>query len=137
MEMESLDINALADYYAYFPQPPYLMLVFGLVASVLSGLAFQAVLKELLVDWQAKKSTKTLNEMRGWRLLTPFLGMAGGSLCFLAAGVEVFGLPTRFAYGLSAFMTVFIARLVWWQLSKVLDMLEEGGSAALDLDSFY
>jgi hypothetical protein len=34
-------------------------------------------------------------------------------------------------------MTVFIARLVWWQLSKVLDMLEEGGSAALDLDSFY
>ncbi len=135
--MESFDVNALADYYAYFPQPPYLMLVFGLVASVLSGLSFQAVLKELLVEWQTQKSTKTLNEMRGWRLLTPFLGMAGGSLFFLAAGVEIFGVPTRFAYGLSAVMTVLISRLVWWQLTKVLDMLEEGGSAALDLDSFY
>ncbi|MBE9030550.1 hypothetical protein IQ266_12500 [filamentous cyanobacterium LEGE 11480] len=135
--MESIDIQTLADYYAYFPQPPYLILMFGLVASVLCGLSFQAVLKELLVDWQAKKSTKTLKEMRSWRLLTPFLGIAMGSMFFLAAGVEIFGVPTKFAYGLSALMTVLIARLVWWQLSKVLDLLEEGGSAALDLDTFY
>jgi hypothetical protein len=137
MDMESLDIQALTDYYKYFPQPPYLMLTFGLVASVLCGLAFQAVLKELLVEWQTGRSKKTLQDMRSWRLLTPYLGIAAGSLFFLAAGVEIFGVPTRFAYGLSAVMTAAIARLVWWQLSKVLALLEEGGSAALDLDTFY
>lgn len=137
MDMESLDMQALMEYYKYFPQPPYLLLTFGLLASILCGLAFQAVLKDLLVEWQLKKSTKTLNEMRSWRLLTPFLGIAGGALFFLAAGVEIFGVPTKFAYILSTVMTIFIARLVWWQLSKVLDLLEEGGSAALDLDSFY
>jgi hypothetical protein len=137
MDMEAFDIQALTDYYRYFPQPPYLMVTFGLVTSVLCGLSFQAVLKELLVEWQLQKSTKTLKEMRSWKLLTPYLGIAGGALVFLAAGVEVFGVPTKFAYGLSGLMTVLIGRLIWWQLSKVLDLLEEGGSAALDLDSFY
>ncbi len=137
MDMEAFDIQTLTDYYKYFPQPPYLMVTFGLVSSVLCGLAFQAVLKELLVEWQLKKSTKTLKEMRSWKLLTPYLGIAGGSLFFLAAGVEVFGVPTKIAYGLSGLMTVVVGRLIWWQLSKVLDLLEEGGSAALDLDSFY
>jgi hypothetical protein len=137
METESFDIQTLADYYAYFPQPPYLLLTFGLLASVLCGLSFQAVLKDLLVEWQLKKSTKTLKDMRSWKLLTPFLGIAGGSLFFLAAGVQIFGVPMKFAYGLSTVMTIVTARLVWWQLSKVLDLLEEGGSAALDLDTFY
>jgi hypothetical protein len=74
--------------------------------------------------------------MRGWKLLTPFLGMAGGSIFFLAAGVEVFGLPAKLAYAIAVPMTIFIGRLVWWQLGKVLQQLEEGGSAALDLDSW-
>jgi hypothetical protein len=137
MDMEAFDIQTLTDYYKYFPQPPYLLVTFGLVTSVLCGLSFQAVLKELLVEWQLKKSTKTLKEMRSWRLLTPYLGIAGGSIVFLAAGVEIFGVPTKFAYGLATVMAVIIGRLIWWQLSKVLDLLEEGGSAALDLDSFY
>jgi NhaP-type Na+/H+ or K+/H+ antiporter len=78
-----------------------------------------------------------LNEMRGWRLLTPYLGIGAGSVFFLAAGVEIFGVPTKFAYGLATVLAVLVGRLIWWQLSKVLDQLEEGGSAALDLDSFY
>jgi NhaP-type Na+/H+ or K+/H+ antiporter len=137
MEMSDFDAQALAEYYAYFPQPPYLIVAFGFVSAVLCGLAFQGVLKELLREWQQQQSTRTLNEMRGWRLLTPYLGIGAGSVFFLAAGVEIFGVPTKFAYGLATVMAVLVGRLIWWQLSKVLDQLEEGGSAALDLDSFY
>lgn len=124
--------------YAYylFPQPPYLLLVAALVASLASGLAFQAVLKQSVKEWSENRSTRTLANMRGWSLLTPFLGMAGGSCFFLAAGVEIFGLPTKFAYAVSIPLTIFIAWLVWWQLGKILVQLEQGGSAALDLDSF-
>jgi hypothetical protein len=135
MDMESIDLNALSDYYYYYSQPPYLMLIGGLLTSLLSGIAFQAVLKELIQAWQADRSTNSLAELRGWRLLTPFLGMAGGSLFFLAAGVGIFGVPTKFAYGISAIMTLGVGRLVWWQLCKVLEQLEQGGSAALDLDN--
>ena len=124
--------------YAYylFPQPPYLLLVASLLASLASGLAFQAVLKNSVKEWSQNRSTRTLANMRGWNLLTPFLGMAGGSCLFLSSGVEIFGLPTKFAYAVSVPLTIFIAWLVWWQLGKILVQLEEGGSAALDLDSF-
>jgi hypothetical protein len=135
-DLNSIDLDALPVYYYYSMDPPYLLLAGGLIASILSGLAFQATLRELLWDWQANRSTRNLSEMRGWKLLTPFLGMAGGSIFFLAAGVEVFGLPAKLAYAIAVPMTIFIGRLVWWQLGKVLQQLEEGGSAALDLDSW-
>jgi hypothetical protein len=135
MDIESIDLNALPDYYYYYAQPPYLILLGGLLSSLLAGIAFQTVLKELIQAWQADRSTRSLAELRGWRLLTPFLGMAGGALFFLAAGVEIFGVPTKFAYIISTIMSAGIGRLVWWQLCKVLEQLEKGGSAALDLDN--
>jgi hypothetical protein len=135
MDMESIDLNALSDYYYYYAQPPYLMLIAGLLTSLLSGIAFQTVLRELIQAWQADRSTRSLAELRGWRLLTPYLGMAIGALFFLAAGVAIFGVPSKFAYIISTIMTVVVGRLVWWQLCKVLEQLEQGGSAALDLDN--
>jgi hypothetical protein len=132
IDLDSVDLEALLRY--YYGEPPYLLMGLGLVASILSGLAFQTVLRELIQDWQKNRSTRSISEMRGWRLLTPFLGMAGGSMFFLAAGVQIFGLPAKFSYGLSFVLTVLIARLVWWQLGKLLKQLEEGGSAAIDLD---
>jgi uncharacterized protein (DUF2062 family) len=134
IDFDSLDLEALSAFY-YDPQPPYLLLIGGLLAAILSGLAFQTVLKELLMEWQANRATQSLAKMRGWQLLTPYLGMAGGSIFFLAAGVEWFGLPRKLAYGVAVPMTLFIGWLVWWQLGKILEQIEAGGSAALDLDN--
>jgi hypothetical protein len=132
IDFESVDLESLLRY--YYTEPPYLLVGLGLVASLLSGLAFQTVLRELVREWQANRSTRSISEMRGWRLLTPFLGMCGGSVFFLAAGVQIFGLPGKLAYGVSIALTVVIGRLVWWQLGKVLQQLEEFGSAGIDLD---
>jgi hypothetical protein len=135
--MDYDSIPNFSDFPAYlFPQPPYLLLVFGLVASLLSGLAFQAVLKETMADWRSTRSTRALAKLRGWSLLAPFLGIGGGSVFFLAAGVEIFGLPKIVAYGVSIPLTIAISRLIWWQLGKLISQLEAGGSASLDLDSF-
>ncbi|MER3435365.1 MAG: hypothetical protein C4288_18660 [Leptolyngbya sp. ERB_1_1] len=119
-----------------FPQPPYLLLVAGLLASIASGLAFEAVLKQSVKDWNENRSTRNLAKMRGLSLFTPFLGMAGGAFFFLSAGVEIFGFPTQLAYAIALPLTIGTAWLVWWQLGKILTQLEEGGSAALDLDSW-
>lgn len=119
-----------------FPQPPYLLLVVALLASIASGSAFQAVLTQSVKEWSENKSTRSLATMRGLSLFTPFLGMAGGAFFFLSAGVEIFGFPTKIAYALALPLTIGTAWLVWWQLGKILTQIEEGGSAALDLDSW-
>lgn len=122
-------------YYSF--EPPYFLLLASLLASLASGAAFEAVLKQSVRDWQKNRSTRTLENLRGLQLFLPFLGIAVGSAVFLAAGVEIFGLPTRFAYALSIPMTLLVGWLVWSQLGKILVQLQEGGSQALDLDGFY
>ncbi len=122
-------------YYSF--EPPYFLLLASLFVSLASGVAFEAVLKQSVRDWQKNRSTRTLEGLRGMQLFVPFVGIAVGAAVFLAAGVEIFGLPTRFAYALSIPMTLLVGWLVWTQLGKILTQLQEGGSKALDLDGFY
>ncbi len=122
----------------YYPaDPPYFLLLAGLLVSLASGIAFNAVLKESVRDWQKNRSTRTLANLQGPQLFVPFVGIAAGSAVFLASGVEIFGFPSKFAYAISVPMTLFIGWLVWSQLGKILIQLQEGGSQALDLDGFY
>ncbi len=120
-----------------FPEPPYFLLIAGLLASLASGLAFDAVLKKSVRDWSKSRSIRSLANLRGIELQLPFLGISGGVCVFLASGMEIFGFPSRLAYMFSIPMTIAIAALIWWQLGKILIQLQEGGSQALDLDSFY
>lgn len=121
--------------YYTLPEPPYFLLVAGLLASLASGVAFEAVLKQSVRDWAKNRSTRTLANLQGLQLFLPFLGMAFGVCLFLSSGMEVFGFSTKLAYLISLPLTVFISWLVWWQLGKILVQLEQGGSQALDLDS--
>lgn len=120
----------------YFPEPPYVLLIAGLLISLTSGAAFDAVLKQSVRDWSKNRSTRRLATMRGIQLFFPFVGIALGACVFLSAGMEVFGFPSKLAYAIALPLTVFIGWLVWWQLGKILAELDRGGSAALDLDSF-
>jgi len=120
----------------FYYEPPYFLLFAGLVISILSGVAFEAVLKQNVRDWSKNRSTRTLANLQGFQLLMPFLGMAMGIWFFLASGIQIFGFPGKFAYILSGSLTALIGWLVWSQLGKILIQLEKGGSKALDLDSY-
>lgn len=120
----------------YYYEPPYFLLVAGLVASLASGLAFEATLKQLVQEWAARRSTRTLANMRGTALRLPYLGMCIGTCVFLASGVQIFGFTPKIAYLIALPLTILTALLVWSQLGKILIQLEQGGSKALDLDSF-
>jgi hypothetical protein len=123
--------------YGFLPSPPYLLLVIGLFVGITSGLAFSASLKESVQDWNRQKSTRSLAEIRGAKLLIPFIGILCGICMFLASGVQIFSFSPKLAFALSVPLTIFTGILVWWQLGKILTQLEEGGSAALDLDSLF
>ncbi|GAB4379072.1 MAG: hypothetical protein Kow00121_32340 [Elainellaceae cyanobacterium] len=122
--------------YYYYPDPPYFLLIAGLLASLASGLAFEATLKQAVQEWANNRSTRTLAKLQGSALRLPYLGMCVGICVFLASGVQIFGFPAALAYAIATSLTIFIGLLVWSQLGKILVQLEKGGSKALDLDSF-
>lgn len=117
------------------PEPPYFLLVAGLLISIASGTAFEAVLKQSVYAWAKNRSTRSLATLQGTELLLPFLGMVLGVCIFLSSGVEIFGFSTKLAYAISVPLTLLISGLIWRQLGKNLEQLEQGGSQALDLDS--
>lgn len=116
--------------------PPYFLLVAGMLAALASGLAFEATLKELVQEWAKTRSSRMLANLQGVQLQLPFLGICIGVCVFLGSGLEIFGFPTWLSYAISIPLTVFMGWLVWSQLGKLLVQLDKGGSRALDLDSF-
>lgn len=120
----------------YYSTSPYFLLVAGLLAGLASGVAFDASLRQLVNEWAKNRSTRTLAILKGPQLLIPFLGICGGICFFLGSGLEIFGFQTKLAYAIAIPLTIGTAALVWWQLGRLLVQLEQGGSKALDLDSF-
>lgn len=118
--------------------PPYVLVVIGFFAGITSGLAFQETLKMLVRDWAADSANKTLRTLQqSLSLRVTFLGILLGVCLFLGAGVQLFGVPQLISYAIAAPLAVGTGALVWWQLGKILVMLEEGGSKALELDSMF
>lgn len=122
--------------YYYFPEPPYVLLIAGLLTAITSGVAFDATLRQGVQKWSTDRSTRTLAVLQGIALRLPYLGMCIGICVFLASGVQIFGFPSKLSYLIALPLTIFTGLLVWSQLGKNLVQLQQGGSKALDLDSF-
>ncbi len=127
------------DYAGYgFPSPNYALLMIGLFMVVTSGFAFQETLKLMVRQWFQEREEWSLATVRdSITLRLPYLGMLVGTALFLGSGVEIFGFSAKAAYIFSLPLTVVTGILVWWQLGKILGQLEEGGSAAIDLDALF
>ncbi|MBD0266767.1 MAG: hypothetical protein ICV77_00600 [Cyanobacteria bacterium Co-bin8] len=119
-----------------YPQPPYVLLLAGLFVALTSGYAFSNTLQQSVKAWNENRSTRILANLRGPQLQLPYLGICIGICMFLASGIQGFGFSGKVAYAMGAPMTVLIGLLIWSQLGKILLMLEQGGSRALDLDAF-
>ena len=115
--------------------PPYFLLVAGLLAGLACGRAFEVTLRQAVKTWSETRSTRILQQLQGFSLSVPFLGICGGICVFLASGLNIFGLPLQFSYITSIVLTIMTGVLVWSQLRNLLLLLQEGGSRAIDLDA--
>ena len=119
-----------------YSQPPYVLFLAGFLAAVTSGYAFSTALQQSVAEWNSKRSTRILATMRGPQLQIPFFGICAGVCVFLASGIQLFGFSGKAAYAMGVPMTLLSGLLIWSQLGKILLLIEEGGSKALDLDAF-
>jgi hypothetical protein len=121
----------------YFPDPPYFLLVVGLLSALTSGAAFAGTLKQILQKWSSDRSVGTNARLRTGQLLVPFIGISAGVCMFLSSGLEVFGFPAWLSYAVAVPLTLLIGLLVWFQLGSMFALVERKGfDAALDLDSW-
>jgi hypothetical protein len=121
----------------YFPSdPPYFLIFFGLFIGLSCGAAFDATLKRYVKAWSIDRANLSLTSLNNINLKLPFVGIACGIGLFLTSGMSVFGLPDMIAAGLAIPLTLFTAVFLWLQLKGVLKELDQGGSQALDLDSW-
>ena len=120
----------------FYADPPYLLLVMGLMAALTSGSAFHALLRQAVQSWQTQHSTRTLADVRR-QLQLPMVGIAGGMTSFLTAGLHIFGFPWVWCLVVAVGLTVITTLLIGAQLNRLLVELERGNGAALFLDNLF
>jgi len=112
----------------YLPTPPYLLIALGLFFAFTSGIAFEATLKQKARELLKNPTPKSLQELQGFDLLVPFLGMCIGVCLVLATGLETFNISRPVTYSISLPVTLLIAYLIWNQLGKLLLQIQEAYS---------
>jgi len=123
--------------YVFLSEPPYLLLLFGILISVTCGTAFEKVLKQNFQQWYRSVSKNEEIPVQTRALFIPFLGICVGIFCFLGAGLEVVINAWKISGAIALPLTLLTGRLVWSQLGKLLVKLQQGGSQALDLEDMF
>ncbi|MEM1311743.1 MAG: hypothetical protein AAGF98_19945 [Cyanobacteria bacterium P01_H01_bin.153] len=119
-----------------YPDSPYVLMTAGFLVAIATGAVFSNSLQQATRAWAEDSSTGSLEDIRGFSLLLPYLGICAGICVSLASGIQIFGFSAKFSYIVAAVMTSLTAGLVWRQLGVILSQLQQGGSKALDLDDF-
>jgi hypothetical protein len=120
-----------------FAQPPYLLLLFGVLISVSCGVAFEKVLKQNFQQWYRSVSENEEIPVQTRALFIPFLGICSGIFVFLAGGLQIVVNNWTISNAIALPLSLLTGRLVWSQLKVLLVKLQEGGSQALDLDNIF
>lgn len=121
----------------YFPaDPPYFVLIAGLLVALTSGTAFSATLKQIVQKWSDARAVNQTAKLPTRQLIFPFLGISAGVCMFLASGLETFGFSSFLSYAVGIPLTLFTSLLVWYQLNSMLTLAEKEGFQAFNIDSW-
>ena len=121
---------------SYFSEPPYFLLVAGLLVALTCGSAFAATLKQIVQKWSSDRGGSISKLQIGGVLLVPFLGICAGVCMFLSSGLEIFGFPGWLSYAVAVPLTLLLGLLIWLQLGSMLNLVERKGFQAIDIDSW-
>jgi threonine/homoserine/homoserine lactone efflux protein len=102
------------------PEPPYVLLIAGFLIITICISPLVIAIKQRVTYWSKNLSPGDLPTGGRIQIILPFSGVAGGLCIFLAAALEVLGLPVIPALFFSLLFTVLAGYLTWFQLGKLL-----------------
>ena len=113
-------LKQFEDLLASRPEPPYILLIAGLLITLTCVLPLTAVLRQRMKYWSENLSPDTLPGQGGLQLILPFLGAVSGVCLVLIFALEALGLPVLIAIFLSLLFTLLGGYFAWLQLGKTL-----------------
>lgn len=117
----------------YFGPPIFAIAAYLFIAST-SGYAFYTTLTSELKAWSKSRSGRRLQQLQGYQLRFPMLGIAIGGCGFLTSALQIFGISPKFSLTIAVPLSLGIGLAIWNQLIKLLNQLERGGVRSLNLE---
>ena len=115
------------------PDPPYFLIGAAALCGFACGKAFEVSIKQKTQEWSQGQTNPPLSNVYEARLFVPYLGICFCSWVFVGSSLTAFAVTWAIGFALSTFVVLSSGLLVWFQLKKLLEMLEEGGSKALEI----
>lgn len=102
-------------------QPPYFLLLVGLLTSFTCGMPLVVLIGQRLRYWSKTQFPNPISRWGRLQLLLPFVGTNIGVWLFIASSLEIiFGFPTVISYVVSLLLIAAINLLIWWLLGRIL-----------------
>jgi hypothetical protein len=118
------------------PEPPYVLLIAGLIIVITCAIPFFILVRQRLEYWSKNDSASALPVRGSIQIILPFSGMMGGLCIFIAAALEVLGVPILPALLLSLLLILLTSYVSWVLLGRILSRqalrhyLDENASAS-------
>ena len=118
----------------YFGPPIFAIAAYLFIAAT-SGYAFYTTLTGELKAWAKDRSSRRLQQLQGYQLRFPIVGIAIGGCGFLTSSLQIFGISSKFSLTIAIPLTIGLGLAIWNQLVKLLNQLVRGGVRGLDLEA--
>lgn len=120
-----------------FVNPPvYTLIMVTNFFAIAFGFIFKDMLEYQVALWDTNRQSQAQINYKTPNIIIAYLGLCLSLLVFVGASLSVFCSIYWIAYGLSAIVVFPTALLVWVQLGSMLILLVQGGSEAVDIDSY-
>lgn len=120
----------------YVNPPVYTLIMVSNFFAIAFGFIFKDMLEYQVSKWNINRLTQTQINYKKPSILVAYLGLSITLFIFAGASLSVFCQIYWIAYGLGAIAVFPVALLIWVQLGSMLALLVEGGSEAVDIDSY-
>lgn len=120
----------------YVNPPVYTLIMVSNFVAIAFGFIFKDMLEYQVGKWNINRLTQAQINYKTPGILVAYLGLSISLFIFSGASLSVFCQIYWIAYGLGAIAVFPVALLIWVQLGSMLALLVEGGSQAVDIDSY-
>lgn len=120
----------------YVNPPVYTLIMVTNFIAIAFGFIFKDMLEYQVSKWNINRLTQAEINYKTPSILIAYLGLSISLFVFSGASLSVFCQFYWIAYGLGAIAVFPVALLIWVQLGSMLALLAQGGSEAVDIDSY-